>query len=200
MPSPGGHNGVPPQPIRTAMKIDWNRDMDRHDALIFIADSYPLKRRFNMCSQDVMIRNATRRDAPALVALLAALFSIEEDFTVDPATQYRGILMMLDACGKHRCLRVAETEGRVIGMASLQTRISTAEGGIVGIVGDVVIQEKWRGKGVGSRLLHAIDIWARQHGLLRLQLLADKKNLPALQFYRSRGWEVTELICLRKKL
>jgi GNAT superfamily N-acetyltransferase len=190
---------VSPQPIRTAMKIDRNRDRDSHDALIFIADSRPLKRRFTMCSQDVMIRNAARQDASALVALLDALFSIEEDFSVDPAKQYRGILMMIDACGKHRCIRVAEIEGRVVGMASVQTRISTAEGGIVGIVEDVVVQEKWRGKGVGSRLLQSIDVWASQHGLLRLQLLADKKNLPALAFYHSRGWETTELICLRKK-
>jgi GNAT superfamily N-acetyltransferase len=146
-----------------------------------------------------MIRNATRQDAPALVALLGTLFSIEDDFTVDPEKQYRGILMMLDACGKHRCIRVAEMAGRVIGMASVQTRISTAEGGIVGMVEDVVIQEKWRGKGVGSRLLQSIDAWASQHGLLRLQLLADKKNLPALQFYRSRGWAVMELICLTKQ-
>jgi N-acetylglutamate synthase-like GNAT family acetyltransferase len=200
MPSPGGHNGVPPQPIRTAMKIDRNRDTDSHDTLIFIADSHFFKRPFNMHSKEVMIRNATRRDAPALVALLEALFSIEDDFSVDPAKQHRGIFMMIEACGKHRCIRVAEMEGRVIGMASVQTRISTAEGGIVGFVEDVVIQEKWRGKGVGSKLLHSIDAWARQHGLLRLQLLADKKNLPALQFYRSRGWEVTELICLKNKL
>lgn len=153
-----------------------------------------------MLSQDVVIRNATRQDAPELVALLEVLFSIEDDFTADPAKQYRGILMMLDACGKHRCIRVAEMEGRVIGMASVQTRISTAEGGIVGLVEDVVILERWRGKGVGSRLLQSIDVWARQHGLLRLQLLADKKNLPAIEFYRRRGWEVTELICLMKKL
>jgi homocitrate synthase NifV len=58
------------------MKIDRNRDTDRHDTLIFIADSHLFKRLFNMSSKEVMIRNATRRDAPARVSLSEALFSI----------------------------------------------------------------------------------------------------------------------------
>jgi hypothetical protein len=31
----------------------------------------------------------------------------------------------------------------------------------------------------------------------RLQLLADRSNVPALDFYRIMGWHMTELICLR---
>ncbi|MFH0726194.1 MAG: GNAT family N-acetyltransferase [Pseudomonadota bacterium] len=152
-----------------------------------------------MFNQDLMIRNATHQDIPALVSLLEALFAIEDDFCVDPEKQYRGVLMMLDGCGKHRCIQVAEMGGRVIGMGSVQSVISTAEGGIVGMVEDVVIQPEWRGKGVGSRLLRSIEAWADQRGLLRLQLLADKKNFPALQFYRDHGWEATDLICMRRK-
>jgi GNAT superfamily N-acetyltransferase len=152
-----------------------------------------------MSSQNLIVRNATHQDIPALVSLLEALFSIEDDFSIDPEKLYRGVLMMLDGCGKHRCILVAQMDGRVIGMSSVQTVISTAEGGAVGIIEDVVIEQGWRGKGVGSGLLRSIEAWADQHGLLRLQLLADKKNFPALQFYRNRGWEGTDLICLRRK-
>jgi N-acetylglutamate synthase-like GNAT family acetyltransferase len=181
------------------MKIDWNRDTVSHDTLIFIAVSHSPTRRFGMNSQHMIVRNATHQDIPVLVALLGTLFSIEDDFSVDPEKQSRGILLMLDGCGKHRCIQVAEINGRVIGMGSVQTLISTSEGGPVGMIEDVVIEQGWRGKGVGSRLLRSIEAWADQHGLLRLQLLADKKNSPALQFYRSRGWEGTDLICLRRK-
>jgi ribosomal protein S18 acetylase RimI-like enzyme len=31
-----------------------------------------------------------------------------------------------------------------------------------------------------------------------LQLLADKNNLPALNFYQKQGWQSTQLVCLRK--
>ena len=33
----------------------------------------------------------------------------------------------------------------------------------------------------------------------RLQLLADRNNSPALTFYDKAGWQMTELICLRKR-
>jgi hypothetical protein len=36
------------------------------------------------------------------------------------------------------------------------------------------------------------------HGLVRLKLLADGGNRPALAFYRKTGWQETQLICLRK--
>ena len=31
-----------------------------------------------------------------------------------------------------------------------------------------------------------------------MQLLADRTNHPALDFYRRQGWQHTQLICLRK--
>jgi GNAT superfamily N-acetyltransferase len=84
-------------------------------------------------------------------------------------------------------------------MASIQTLISTAEGGPVGLVEDVVVAKSWRGRGIGQNLLEALGDWARQHGLTRLQLLADRHNRNALDFYAKDGWQPTALICLRKK-
>lgn len=146
----------------------------------------------------LIVRNATHDDTTALVALLSELFSIEGDFSVNADKQRRGIALMLDGCGKHRCIRVAERSGRVIGMGSVQTLLSTAEGGMVGLIEDVIVEKKSRGKGVGRKLLQSLEAWADQHGLLRLQLLADQKNRPAIQFYLDGGWIVTDLICIRK--
>jgi hypothetical protein len=44
----------------------------------------------------------------------------------------------------------------------------------------------------------AISTWADRHGLTRLQLLADRNNRPALDFYARLGWRQTQLICLRR--
>jgi len=126
------------------------------------------------------------------------LFAIEADFTPDPERQRQGLMRFLDGCGKHRCVLVAETEKVVVGMASLQTLISTAEGGWVGLVEDVVVREDYRGRGVGRSLMGAVTEWAVTHGLTRLQLLADRDNRAGLDFYRSIGWQDTQLICLRK--
>ncbi len=57
-----------------------------------------------------------------------------------------------------------------------------------------------RGEGIGGMLVRAAERWAADRGVLRLQLLADRTNTPALQFYESQDWKSTRLICLRKKV
>ncbi|MDA8163578.1 MAG: hypothetical protein M0017_00905 [Desulfobacteraceae bacterium] len=74
----------------------------------------------------VTIRPAVRADIDRLAALLGELFAIEADFAVDEARQRRGLAMML--ASPSACVLAAEAAGRVIGMCTGQTTISTAEG------------------------------------------------------------------------
>ncbi|MDO9040945.1 MAG: GNAT family N-acetyltransferase [Desulfocapsaceae bacterium] len=143
----------------------------------------------------VRMRSAEPADLDSLVSLLAALFSIEEDFVFDEPKQRRGLSLMLE--NERGRVLVAEAEGLVIGMCSGQLLVSTAEGGLSLLVEDVVVDERWRGRGVGRLLMAAISDWAKANKVSRLQLLADRNNVPALDFYRSLGWHTTELICLR---
>ena len=106
---------------------------------------------------------------------------------------------MLDGCGKHRCVQVAETEGRVVGMVTAQMLVSTAEGGLVALVEDMVVDRHCRGRGIGRLLMERIEKWARDRGASRLQLLADRTNFQALDFYDRIGWRPTGMICLRRK-
>jgi GNAT superfamily N-acetyltransferase len=106
---------------------------------------------------------------------------------------------MLDGCGKHRCVKVAEADGRVVGMCSAQMLISTAMGGWGAMVEDMVVAAPHRGEGIGRQLMDAIVHWARARGLTRLQLLADRTNFSALDFYDRMGWYPTRLICLRRR-
>jgi GNAT superfamily N-acetyltransferase len=165
----------------------------------------------SMNSEGLTIRPAVLGDLDDLVQLLQALFALEEDFSPDPERQRLGLKLFLDGCGKHRCLMVTEdaeaaaakaggavADGAVIAMASVQILISTAEGGPVGMVEDVVVRRDHRGRGVGRLLMAELSRWADQRGLKRLQLLADRHNRPALDFYAQMGWQPTELICLRR--
>lgn len=145
----------------------------------------------------VHIREAAFGDIDGLIPLLQELFSIEADFGFNEDLQRRGLKMMLEPC-ESRCILVAFAGSRIIGMASIQTLISTAEGGLSGIVEDVVVTPEWRGKGIGRYLLEVIEAWAHIKGLKRIQLLADTTNTPALEFYRNSGWMITQLVCLRK--
>lgn len=145
----------------------------------------------------LIIRPAADADLDHLVALLKVLFAIEEDFEFDEALQHRGLEMML--ANPQGCVLVAEERGRVIGMCTGQLTISTAEGGVVALVEDVVVDPACQGRGTGRRLLEALGEWAAIRGATRLQLLADRDNQPALDFYAKLGWQGTKLICLRKK-
>lgn len=153
-----------------------------------------------MNTKALTIRPAGQDDLDAMVSLLQALFAIEEDFTPDPERQRRGLIRFLDGCGKHRGILVAASEAGVIAMATIQILVSTAEGGPVGLVEDVVVREEYRGCGIGRRLMDAVAAWADERGLTRLQLMADRTNFSALDFYDRMGWVPTRLICLRRML
>ncbi|KAF0188789.1 MAG: hypothetical protein FD168_1313 [Desulfobulbaceae bacterium] len=143
----------------------------------------------------VIIRPARLADIESLVELLQMLFELEQDFEGNPSRQQQGLRMMLD--NPNGCVLVAQGDGQVIGMCSGQLLISTAEGGPALLVEDVVVCESWRGRGVGRLLMEALSAWARDKKVNRLQLLADRSNMAALEFYRCLGWQGTELICLR---
>lgn len=147
--------------------------------------------------ENLIIRKAHPSDITELVSLLQILFSIEADFTPDPEKQRRGLeLMFADA--ERRCLIVAEKDGKIAGMGSAQLVVSTAEGALSGLVEDMVLYPEYRGRGIGRKILTALERWCYQQGATRIQLLADRENEPALRFYAKLGWEKTQLICLRK--
>jgi len=145
-----------------------------------------------------LIRHARRDDIPTLVALLQDLFSLEQDFTSDQSKQTNALMLLLS--DSRCCVFVAEHNDQIVGMCSLQVLLSTAEGGYVGLIEDVVVAGEHRGQGIGKRLLASLESWAEQRGLLRLQLLADSENHHALDFYRASEWSNTHLIALRKYL
>lgn len=144
----------------------------------------------------VSVRPAGPGDVDGMVGLLEALFAIEADFAFDAAKQGAGLKLLLES--GRACVLIAERQGRTVGMVTLQTVISTAEGGRVGWVEDLVVAKDCRGFGIGRQLLEHLETWAMRNGLSRLQLLADRNNEPALGFYERLGWAETALIALRK--
>jgi GNAT superfamily N-acetyltransferase len=149
-------------------------------------------------TREVTVRSARGGDIPALTALLAQLFAIEADFAIDPAVQARGLELL--AARPDAVILVAEMAGRTVGMCTVQLTASTARGGLSAGLEDVVVDQAWRGRGIGRALLAAAEAWARNRGALRLALLADETNLPALDFYDRLGFARTRLVWLAKPL
>lgn len=157
-----------------------------------------------MKTETIHISRGKAEDIPALVSLLKQLFAIEADFTFDCKKHETGLKLMMDGCGKHRTVRVAQiknAEGnKIVGMCTAQTRISTASGKITAVLEDLIVDEGHRNMGIGTALLKAMECWSKKIGIEQLSLLADKSNRPALSFYSTHNWKQTRMICLTKKL
>ena len=150
-------------------------------------------------SPDGRIRAATAADIPALVELLAALFTIEQDFSPDLDKQSRGLAGVIANPNGLVAVALDDTDA-VVGMSSAQLVFSTAEGAWSAWVEDVVVADQWRGRGLGRALLQHVLDWSAERGATRAQLLVDLDNPPALDFYRHLGWAETRLAARRLSL
>jgi GNAT superfamily N-acetyltransferase len=142
---------------------------------------------------------ATADDQPAMVDLLAELFTLESDFHPDHEKQLAGLRLILanPAMGRLFVLRV---DGRIAGMANALITISTAEGGRVLLLEDVIVKAGHRGSGLGRMLVEHVLSWASAEGMCRVTLLADKANSPALGFYEHMGFRPSAMQVLRLRL
>lgn len=89
------------------------------------------------------IEPATIEDLPQLVELLMALFEEEGDFKPDPAKQEHGVRLILEQPSRGRIF-VLRTDHMVIGMVNLLFTLSTAEGGLVILMEDVIVHPQHR--------------------------------------------------------
>lgn len=142
---------------------------------------------------------ATKHDLTAIVDLLTALFEQEADFEPDTARQQRAVSDLL-AHPEQGEILLARKPGRVIGMVSLLYLPSTAMGGRVALLEDMIIAADWRGQGYGQKLLSAAIDHARSRGCLRITLLTDRDNLPAQLFYQQQGFSLSAMVPMRRVL
>jgi GNAT superfamily N-acetyltransferase len=142
---------------------------------------------------------ATEADLPAMADLLYELFTLESDFKPEREKQIAGLQLILDTptIGQLFVLRV---DGVVAGMANALITVSTAQGTRVLLLEDVIVSQKYRGGGLGRELVEHVCAWAREQGMSRVTLLADRDNAPALAFYERLGFEASAMVVRRKRL
>lgn len=142
------------------------------------------------------IEPATIEDLPQLVELLVALFSVESDFRPDKTKQEHGLRLILEQPNRGRIF-VLRTDHQVIGMVNLLFTISTAEGGLVILMEDVIVHPQHRRQGYGTRLLrHAID-FAHEKNFRRITLLTDKISAESQAFFAQNGFSHSSMIPMR---
>jgi GNAT superfamily N-acetyltransferase len=146
--------------------------------------------------ENVVIEPATEADLDELSVMLGELFSQESDFRPDKDRQLRGLRLIFEQPSRGRVF-VLRRNGAIVGMINLLFTISTAEGGFVILLEDLVVHKEFQAKGYGLRLLnHAID-FAKKKNFLRITLLTDRPENVAQEFFRRHGFVESTMIPMR---
>lgn len=146
--------------------------------------------------ENLLIEPATIDDLPQLADLLYDLFSQEADFVPNREKQLKGLRLILEQPSRGRIFVLRGGE-KIIGMINLLITISTAEGGFVLLLEDLVIHSGHRGQGYGGRLLEHALAYAREKRFLRITLLTDKMESRPREFYEQHGFRQSGMVPMR---
>ena len=147
----------------------------------------------------MQIEKATVNDIPELCQLLAILFNQEAEFKPDRQAQQTGLQAIISNPDIGIIL-LARHKDKVVAMVSLLFSISTALGGRVAMLEDMVVLPEQRDLGIGSALLAAAISTARENGCLRITLLTDSYNEIAHRFYDRQGFTRSAMLAFRRLL
>lgn len=143
------------------------------------------------------VEPATIEDLPGLTDLVMELFALSDDFTPDHDAQERGLALILEQPSRGRIF-VVRNDTRIIGMVNLLFTISTAMGGFVILMEDVIVHPAHRGQGYGTMLLDKVIEFAKQKDFKRITLLTDRISAESQNFFKKNGFEYSNMIPMRR--
>jgi GNAT superfamily N-acetyltransferase len=140
---------------------------------------------------EVVLREATAPDVPAVVDLIAAdqLGATRDGIRGDAdLAAYAAAFRAIDADPAH-LLVVAESAGEIVGTLQLSLLPGLARrGALRAQIEAVRVAESARGSGLGAAMMQwAIDE-ARRRGCALVQLTSDKSRTDAHRFYQRLGF------------
>jgi GNAT superfamily N-acetyltransferase len=118
-------------------------------------------------------------------------------FTPDRTLQERGLRLVLEQPNRGRIF-VVRNKDRIFGMVNLLFTISTARGGFVILMEDVVIHPDHRGQGYGAMLVDYVIDFAKRKNFKRITLLTDRISAQSQEFFKKRGFDYSNMIPMRR--
>ncbi|MFW6162461.1 MAG: N-acetyltransferase family protein [Planctomycetota bacterium] len=144
------------------------------------------------------IRPAAEEDYSAACALLDELDALHREElprvfrdpeTVARSRDYVGSILADD----DQALLLAEGDGEAVGLAHAAMRESRDFPILVArrsaVVENLVVAPAWRRRGVGRRLMDAVEAWAQERGASEIELNVWEFNRQAVGFYQVLGYQ-----------
>lgn len=88
---------------------------------------------------------------------------------------------------------LAFVEGEVAGFISCHAQWLLHHASLIGEIQEMVVVEKFRSQGIGKKLLHQLEVIAREKGIRQLEVTSNKKRVNAHRFYLREGFGETHL-------
>jgi GNAT superfamily N-acetyltransferase len=143
---------------------------------------------------DVSIRVATEADLDGLTASQAGLFA-EDAGTRDPLRnpdwprQHGAANTKANIANPDRLVLASDVDGAVVGhLLGGYFPVSDMWIAPRAELISMFVRPDWRGHAVGSGLVEAFKVWARERGAVQLRVTAYAANDGAIRFYQRHGF------------
>jgi GNAT superfamily N-acetyltransferase len=128
------------------------------------------------------IRSAYAADAPAFQELLHQLeHPLSEEEIVKKIKQYTL---------PYYHLLVIEVDTNVVGFASLHWYDVFYAVGYIGRITAFCVDQQFRSKGIGQKLLQATEDYFLQHNCIRIEVSSNERRSGAHRFYLANGFVI----------
>lgn len=143
-------------------------------------------------NSEITIRHACQEDSAAIDAILRSVGwfeRINKETATHTQSQIMQRLLQCKREGTHTILVAEHPRGTVVGYIAVHW-FPVLMRGLDGYVSELFVQPSSAGKGIGSRLLDAVNEEARRRGCTRL-ILMNRRDRESYQrgFYAQNGWE-----------
>ena len=134
------------------------------------------------------MKNISLSLRPFRGADLDALTAIDQD-CFPPGISYTRTELLGFIGQRNAKTWVAEAGEKIVGFVVAERQLRQ-----VGHIITIDVVKSWRRRGVGARLMEAVEDWVRQQGLRLVYLETAEDNVPAQRFYQERGYEQIETL------
>ncbi len=138
---------------------------------------------------DILFREATRADVPAIIEFQLAMARETEELELDRDILTKGVnaLFADPSLGRYY---VAEDAGRVVGSLMITYEWSDWRNGMVWWIQSVYVLPEYRRRGIYAGLYAHIKTAVEPDPAIRgIRLYVDNRNVPAQQVYARLGME-----------
>jgi len=137
---------------------------------------------------EFQVRKATKNDMPSVLKLINELAVYERE---PDAVEVTVADLERDGFGDQALFNcfVAEAEDKIVGMALFYNRYSTWKGKTIHLE-DLIVNEDYRGKGIGMQLYKKVMQFALDENIKRVEWVVLDWNTPAVNFYKNTGASV----------